>query len=486
MATPSPPTIGSTPRRAGKMGAASRKRRACVAAAALLAIVSSAVVASPAAGQAAEEGAEVRIVARKLPNDRVEFGLQQRHSDGTWGDRQLPRVRFFPPTARVNRWLASSPLHLTGAEVRIVARKLPNDRVEFGLQQRHSDGTWGDRQLPRVRFFPPTARVNRWLASSPLALTAPQTAVRGSGDAQARPANAATISAGLNHTCGIKTDRTVVCWGDNEYGQSDAPSGAFAAIAAGTGHSCGIKADQAVVCWGDNDWSQLNAPAGAFTAISSGHVHSCAIRADGTVACWGHNGYGQLDAPTGVFTAISAGGGHSCGVRADRTAQCWGASNRGQANAPDGAFTAVSVGTFHSCGLRTDRTAQCWGYYDVNSTIDTEITDGLNDTYVSVASGIEHVCGLSVQGEIDCHYFAPVQPGIWVGGAEIVEVLAAVVGAKVQLVDAPEGQFNAIDVGESHSCAIRTDGTAVCWGHNTKNQLDAPAETFALAEPSEQ
>ena len=152
---------------------AGRGIKACGAAVGLAAVLSGAIVSSPAAAQeAATEDVEVRIVARKLDDGRVEFGLQQRQTDDTWRDRQLPRVRFFPTTATVDRWLASSTLDLPVGEVRIVARKLDSGRVEFGLQQRQTDDTWGDRQLPRVRFFPTTATVDRWLASSPFTLTA--------------------------------------------------------------------------------------------------------------------------------------------------------------------------------------------------------------------------------------------------------------------------------------------------------------------------
>ena len=121
---------------------------------------------------------DVRIVARKLTNGKIEFGLQQRDDDG-WGARQLPRARLFPTDAQVERWLQSSPLTLSVAasagdfadihEVRIVARKLTNGKVEFGLQQR-DNGAWGDRQLPSRRLFPADAAVDRWLVSTALSL----------------------------------------------------------------------------------------------------------------------------------------------------------------------------------------------------------------------------------------------------------------------------------------------------------------------------
>lgn len=135
-----------------------------------------------------EPEATVRIVAREIADGRIEFGLQQRQANRAWGDRQLPSRRFFPTTATVDRWLASSPLTVNSTQVRIVARRLADGRTEFGLQQRH-DRTWAQRQLPTRRFFPATATVNRWLSSSPITLTGrsaasqPPTAQTGASEA---------------------------------------------------------------------------------------------------------------------------------------------------------------------------------------------------------------------------------------------------------------------------------------------------------------
>ena len=58
-----------------------------------------------------------------------------------------------------------------------------------------------------------------------------------------------------------------------------------AAVAAGGHHSCGVKADGSVACWGYNTYGQSNAPAGAFLSVSAGLYHSCGVKADGSVAC---------------------------------------------------------------------------------------------------------------------------------------------------------------------------------------------------------
>ena len=98
----------------------------------------------------------------------------------------------------------------------------------------------------------------------------------------------------------------------------------FTAISAGSNHSCAIRSDGSVVCWGENFDGQADAPVGDFTAVSAGSNHSCAIRSDGSVVCWGDNTSGQTDAPGGKFVEIAAGGTHTCGIRADKKASCWG------------------------------------------------------------------------------------------------------------------------------------------------------------------
>ena len=116
------------------------------------------------------DSGEVRIAARRVESGGVEFALQVGGSGGSWGDRRLPRVRFLPADATVDRWLASSPLQIGAGEVRIAARRVLSGGVEFALQVGGSGGSWGDRRLPRVRFLPADATVDRWLSSSPLLL----------------------------------------------------------------------------------------------------------------------------------------------------------------------------------------------------------------------------------------------------------------------------------------------------------------------------
>ena len=146
-----------------------RARLAVLAVAGLVAVLG--VTAITASGTGHET--EVRITAALAADGRIEFALQRREADDGWSERLLTRARFFPAAATVGRWLSSTPLTVraldaaddaAGTEVRVTARRLADDRIEFALQERDADGEWGERLLPRARFFPATVAVGRWLS----------------------------------------------------------------------------------------------------------------------------------------------------------------------------------------------------------------------------------------------------------------------------------------------------------------------------------
>ena len=87
-----------------------------------------------------------------------------------------------------------------------------------------------------------------------------------------------------------------------------APLASLAVIMrSGLGHTCALKGDGSVVCWGRNQYGQLGngtfvdscepvlaiEPGGAV-AVTAGREHSCAVTGAGSVYCWGENYHGQL------------------------------------------------------------------------------------------------------------------------------------------------------------------------------------------------
>ncbi len=109
------------------------------------------------------EPARGRIIARRLPDGRTEFGWLPVGAD----DRILPRSRYFPTDAQPTRWLRSSPIEVSGIVIgRISARLLADGRIEFAFTP-----TSGERILPPSRFFPADAAVGRWLRSTEIELS---------------------------------------------------------------------------------------------------------------------------------------------------------------------------------------------------------------------------------------------------------------------------------------------------------------------------
>jgi len=106
----------------------------------------------------------------------------------------------------------------------------------------------------------------------------------------------------------LKTDGSIVCWGDNSSGQATPPAGAFAFLSAGYSYNCGLKTDRSIVCWGDNSSGQAAPPVGAFASVSAGYFHACALKTDGSVTCWGDNSSGQGASPAGAFGPSVLGG----------------------------------------------------------------------------------------------------------------------------------------------------------------------------------
>ena len=55
--------------------------------------------------------------------------------------------------------------------------------------------------------------------------------------------DSATVSAGRGHSCGVRDDGTVVCWGNNRYGAATPPEGRFSSVSASDNHACGLMED---------------------------------------------------------------------------------------------------------------------------------------------------------------------------------------------------------------------------------------------------
>jgi hypothetical protein len=80
------------------------------------------------------------------------------------------------------------------------------------------------------------------------------------------------ISGGEYHTCGLRTDGTLACWGRDDDGQSTPPThaaGGFAQVSAGGFHICGLKTDGTLACWGRDNYGQSAPPGSGLISLPS-------------------------------------------------------------------------------------------------------------------------------------------------------------------------------------------------------------------------
>ena len=275
---------------------------------------------------------------------------------------------------------------------------------------------------------------------------------------EGRTGDFVSVSAGYDHTCGVRADGSVECWGANGSGQATPPRGEFASVSAGTDYTCGVKSDGSVECWGRAIDSQASPPPrGKFASVSAGIGHACGVRTDGAVECWGMEMASDATGGGGKYASVSTGYVHTCGVGTDGAVECWasvpstavGFQMPPLPQPPPGEFASVSVGwsgrgLSHICGIKIDGSLECWGM-EGSSTLRPPAGD-----FVSVSAGGNafsssgYACGLKRDGSVECWGNPP-------GGGRTTP---------------QAGEFVSVSAGGYHACGVKTDGSVACWGED--------------------
>ena len=123
-------------------------------------------------------------------------------------------------------------------------------------------------------------------------------------------------------------------------------------VSVGGQFACARWGDGTVVCWGNDDWGQQIK--GIFDDITSGYAFTCGIEpGSGAIHCVGAEVSHVLSPPEGAFVAVEAGGSHhACALDVAGRATCWGDDYAGETRAPqDVVFSKLAPG--HSRGARS-------------------------------------------------------------------------------------------------------------------------------------
>jgi alpha-tubulin suppressor-like RCC1 family protein len=295
---------------------------------------------------------------------------------------------------------------------------------------------------------------------------------------------------------GSGTGSTIQCWGNNDSYQlgrlleggekatvnprprgvvldpSQDGSSAFTdatEIAAGGAHTCALKGDGKVWCWGSNDFGQTGAiPAGSpypvtiaptmvsnlsgATQIALGKNHSCAIVSGGHVKCWGKNDRGQLgngatgdsSSPVAVLTSGSS--------------------------TPLSGVVNLALGDEHSCALKSDNTLWCWGAISGAQLVSlVPLPDGVS-TVKKIDAGGSRTCIVAGDDKVYCRDFG-------VNSSSFALVSLSVSGISIPLSGANPS------VGVNHACVVWNQDQVVCWGNGGNGQLgigEIPSGTSPL------
>lgn len=305
------------------------------------------------------------------------------------------------------------------------------------------------------------------------------------------------VSSGDSHNCALSSTNAAYCWGNNDQGQSGQPYNEsdvtvpravstetnLVALSSGYQHTCALSGSGTgfvgrVYCWGLNQQGQLgNGVSGDgvrsyqpvividenddhienVVMIVSGNYHNCALLNTGRVRCWGSNQYGQLGNntvtnsskavtvaantdgdPLEHVVSIAAGSYHTCALLATGEVRCWGRNNFGQlgdgtqvdrptpvkvnisSDAASKTVASIALGEGHSCAFIPGQGVECWGSNQKGQLGDGSTTD--RTTPVAV---------------------------IGIVGGDVVSLKA----------------------GSFATCALLTNGTAMCWGRNDNGRL---------------
>jgi alpha-tubulin suppressor-like RCC1 family protein len=307
-------------------------------------------------------------------------------------------------------------------------------------------------------------------------------------------------------------------------------------LAVGGAHTCALKADGSLRCWGYNDYGQLalgnrnnvgddelpssrppiDIPPG-IKGLCAGAHHTCVLLDAGQIRCWGLNFNGQLglnhnqnvgDDPgerqilTDVALNASArqitcAGTHTCAVLTTGEVRCWGQGDSGQlgygcaANIGDGTVTCASLndsvplgttveqvdaGSFHTCALLSTGAIRCWGdneygqlgYGHMNNLGDNPNEVGtdisIQGSVAKIFAGGQHSCALMSDSSVRCW-----GRGLYGQlGNNAPDTLPSPPATAVLLGSALASDMTSED---HHNCAVLTTDRVRCWGRSSEGQI---------------
>ena len=334
---------------------------------------------------------------------------------------------------------------------------------------------------------------------------------------------AVALTSGHTHHCALLEDGNVACWGSNSQGQLGdnsttnrntptltQPLGAPAiAIESDYAHTCALLSNGSVVCWGDNAYGQIGNGAsggdiltptfvsnitGTVVSITTSVANTCALLYNNSVMCWGDNTHGQIgngttsSGTTPDYTSsfatnqtklmLDGGGNGSCALVDNGSMHCWGENSKGSigdgttndADTPTLVDTSMTFLTTHITELTSASACSTTPSLPTGLSIDSS-TCTISGVPTAAVDNRTYIVTATVNG-------ITFQNSIWLSTA-YRNMTPSVDGADVYVgVDMQDITFETSDIGSSSlamtfqsTCAIINNGTVKCWGNSANGRL---------------
>ena len=307
------------------------------------------------------------------------------------------------------------------------------------------------------------------------------------------------VACGNSHSLATKSDGSIYSWGLNTSGQ--------------LGNNSLITRSNYVIPYSyqsfGNDWS----------SVSCGDSHTIAKKTDNTMWSWGLNGNGQLGDNTisqtnlmvqecslsSNWNFISAGYRSNSATKSDGTCWSWGLNTQGQLgnnttthrsspvqNVAGGTnWSVVSAGNQFNIAYKSDGTIWSWGFASSGSLGDNTTASksyptipfsfGVGNNWIALSCGSNHNAAIKTDGTLWC----------WGNGinGKLGTNTVAIYSVPTQEITYSTN-WSKVSAGYQHTGAIKTDGTAWCWGlgssgqigDGTTNSRSSPTQVLIYAE----
>ena len=296
--------------------------------------------------------------------------------------------------------------------------------------------------------------------------------------------------------------------------------GPWKSVSVGWGSTCAIKkSDDTLYCWGQNDYGQISRPIvnantinatpqlvsgipGRVTQVSVGAKFTCAVNSLSNLYCWGNNASGQLGnntttsstTPESVTTlsqnvkSVSAGNNSTCALTLNGKIYCWGNGLNGklgngsttssliplQVTGMSSGATDVSTSDDHVCAIQSGA-VKCWGNGlsgalgdgNANQSYVPVTVSGLSSGVTKVTSGYQQSCALKGSTTYCWGYNQYGTIGDGTTTQRNTPVTLSGLAAS----------FKNINLGYGTACGINSAGGLICWGRNTEWQVGNNSDT---------